>query len=129
MTSLRSHVVINATPDTVWHLVSDTANIADWFPAMRSSSGDGTHRTVVLQDGSSLDEIVVNSDPVLRRFQYRIVGGDLPVEYHLGTVDVIEVDAGRSVVVYTTEIEPVTLAEAFEGAISGAVQALPMHLS
>ncbi|GAA3251040.1 hypothetical protein GCM10017691_63510 [Pseudonocardia petroleophila] len=129
MTSLRSHVVIDATPDTVWQLVSDTANIADWFPAMRSSSGDGTHRTVVLQDGSRLDEIVVNSDPVLRRFQYRIVGGDLPVEYHLGTVDVIEVNAGRSVVVYTTEIEPVTLAEAFEGAISGAVQELPKHLS
>ena len=71
----------------------------------------------------------MTNDPLQHRFQYRIVGGDLPVEYHLGTVDVIEVDAGRSVVVYTTEIEPVTLAEAFEGAISGAVQALPMHLS
>lgn len=67
MTSLRSHVIVDAAPDSVWKVVSDTATIADWFPAMRSSTGDSTRRTVVLQDGSTLDEVVVNADPDLRR--------------------------------------------------------------
>lgn len=128
MPSLRSHVVIDAAPDAVWEVVSDAANIADWFPAMSRSSGDGMRRTVVLQDGSTLDEVVVNADPALRRFQYRVVGGDLPVEHHLGTVDVIELEPNRTIVVYTTEIEPASLAEAFDGAISEAVRALPQHV-
>ncbi len=128
MPSLRSHVVIDAAPDAVWKVVSDAANIADWFPAMRSSTGDGTHRTVVLQDGSVLEEDVVTVDAQLRRFQYRAVGGDLPVERHLGTVDVIELEPGRTLVVYSTEIEPASLAEAFDGAISEAVRTLPQHV-
>lgn len=128
MPSLRSHVVIDATPDAVWKVVSDAATIADWFPAMRSSTGDGAHRTVVLQDGSTLEEAVVNADPALRRFQYRVVGGDLPVEQHLGTVDVIELEPNRTIVVYSTELEPATLAAAFEGAISEAVRTLPQHV-
>jgi uncharacterized protein YndB with AHSA1/START domain len=128
MPSLRSHVVIDAAPDAVWKIVSDAPNIADWFPAMTSSSGDGTRRTVVLTDGSTLEEAVVTNDPALRRFQYRVVGGDLPVEHHLGTVDVIEVEPNRTVVVYSTEIEPASLADAFEGAVSEAVRALPQHV-
>lgn len=128
MRSLRSHVVIDATPDAVWKIVSDAATIADWFPAMRSSTGDGAHRTVVLQDGSTLEEAVVNTDSALRRFQYRVVGGDLPVELHLGTVDVIELEPNRTIVVYSTELEPASLADAFEGAISEAVRTLPQHV-
>lgn len=127
MPTLRSHVVIDASPDAVWKVVSDTANIADWFPAMSSSSGDSWRRTVVLQDGSTLDEAVATSDADTRRFQYRVVGGDLPVEHHLGTIDVIELEAGRSIDVYGTEIEPPAIAEAFDAAISEAVSELPRH--
>lgn len=129
MPSLRSHIVIDANPDAVWKVVSDTANIADWFPAMSKSSGDSSRRTVVLQDGSTLEEEVVTTDPALRRFQYRVVGGDLPVEHHLGTVDVIELEPGRSIVVYSTEIEPQSIAEAFDAAISEAVGTLPQHVA
>ncbi|MGD9531887.1 MAG: hypothetical protein AB7V44_34515 [Pseudonocardia sp.] len=71
---------------------------------------------------------VVTSDPALRRLQYRAVGGDLPVESHLGTVDVIELEPNRTIVVYSTEIEPASLADAFDGAISEAVAALPLHI-
>jgi len=39
----------------------------------------------------------VTNDPELRRFQYRIVGGGMPVESHIGTVDMRE-DGGGSIV-------------------------------
>ena len=128
MPTLRSHVVIDAAPDAIWKVVSDAPHVADWFPAMTESAGDDTHRTVVLQDGATLREAVVTADPQLRRFQYRVVGGDLPVESHLGTIDVIELTPQRSIVVYSTEIEPASLAEPFEAAISEAVRALPQIL-
>jgi uncharacterized protein YndB with AHSA1/START domain len=128
MPTLRSHVVIDAPADAVWKVVSDAANIADWFPAMDSSTGDGTRRTVVLRGGATLIEEIVTNDPELRRFQYRAIGGDLAVERHLGTIDVIELAPDRSIVVYGTEIEPETLAVPFEAAISEAVRTLPQHV-
>ncbi|WP_435119667.1 SRPBCC family protein [Amycolatopsis thermoflava] len=128
MATLRSHVLVDADPDAVWKVVGDAANIADWFPAMTASTGDDTRRTVTLRDGARLEEEVVTRDPVLRRFQYRVVGGDLGVESHLGTVDVIEVPGVGSLVVYSTEIEPASLAGAFDEAISEAVAGLPGFL-
>jgi uncharacterized protein YndB with AHSA1/START domain len=128
MPSIRSHVVIDAHPDAVWKVVSDTANVADWFPAMATSTGTDTRRTVTLRDGASIEEEVVTADPALRRYQYRVTGGDLPIEHHLGTVDVIELDAGRSLVVHGTDIEPPSVADAFDAAISEAVAALPRYI-
>jgi uncharacterized protein YndB with AHSA1/START domain len=128
MATLRSHVLLAAPADEVWRVVGDAAGVADWFPAMKSSTGDSRHRTVVLADGTVLEEAVVTRDSVRRRLQYRVTGGDLPVTAHLGTVDVLALGPARSIVVYSTEIEPDSLAAAFEGAISEAVAGLPGHL-
>lgn len=102
MATLRSHTVIPAPVDAVWAVIADVANIADWFPAMRSSTGDGAARTVVLGDGATLEEEIVTLDPELRRLQYRVAGGDLPVTGHLGTVDVIALDERSTVTVHST---------------------------
>ncbi|GAA4078943.1 SRPBCC family protein [Nocardioides kongjuensis] len=124
MTTLRSHAVLNVPAAEVWEVIRDVARIASWFPAMSSSTGDDRHRTVVLGDGSTLEEDIVTLDDTRRRLQYRAVGGDLPVTSHLGTVDVIDLDADRTIVVYSTEIEPADLAPAFDAAISEAVAGL-----
>ena len=44
-------------------------------------------------------EEIVTVDLQLRRFQYRVTGGDLPVEEHLGTIDVIELEEQNSILV------------------------------
>ncbi|TNM38659.1 SRPBCC family protein [Nocardioides albidus] len=124
MTTLRSHTILDVPADDVWAVIRDVASIADWFPAMASSSGDERRRTVVLGDGSRIEEDIVTRDDTRRRLQYRAVGGDLPVAAHLGTVDVLDLEDGRSVVVYSTEIEPADLAPAFDGAVSEAVAGL-----
>lgn len=128
MTTLRSSVLLNHSASEVWNLVRDAPNISRWFPAIVSSSGDLTRRTVVLADGSSIVEDIVTLDDGLRRLQYRAVGGDLPITGHLGTVDVFEIDEERTLVSYSTEIEPAVLADAFHAAIDGAVANLPVHL-
>jgi len=62
----------------------------------------------------------------LRRFQYKITGG-LPVDHHLGTVDLLE-DGPNSLVVYSTEITPDELADVVGPSIEGGVQGLKAHL-
>ncbi len=85
--------------------------------------GEGERAQLRVAGRVPLDEIVIN-DPALRRFQDRIVGGGVPAESHLGTIDVLALDEGRSLVVYSTEITPDKLAGAMGPAIEGGVQGL-----
>ena len=56
-------------------------------------------------------------------FQYRIVGGGVPVESHLGTVDVAE-DDGASFVLYSTEVSPDEVADTLGPAIEDGLRGL-----
>ncbi len=67
-------------------------------------------------------------DDKLRRLQYRVSGGDLAVDSHLGTVDVIGLGAGRSVLIYGSDVEPAEVAEVFDPAIKEAVDGLNAYL-
>ena len=129
MATLRSSIVVQRSASDVWEVVRDAPKVSAWFPGIVESSGDLRKRTVVLAGGDALVEEIVTLDDDLRRFQYSAVDGDLPVLSHLGTIDVLELSADASIVVYSTEIEPAELAEAFRTAIDEAVAALPAYLS
>ena len=124
MATLRSDVTIDRPADDVWAVVSDARRISEWFPAVLTSSATGNGRSCELQGGVPLEEEIVTNDPALRRFQYRIVGGGVPAESHLGTIDVHALDDGRSLVVYSTEITPDELAGTMGPALEGGVQGL-----
>ncbi|WP_460787219.1 SRPBCC family protein [Nocardioides maradonensis] len=128
MPTIRSHAVLNHDASTVWHLVRDVGSVADWFPAMSSSEPSSSGRLVTLADGTRLVEDVVTLDDAMRRMQYRIRGGDLAVDGHLGTVDVIDLKDGRSVLVYSSEVDPPEVAAAFDAAIGDAVAGLDAYL-
>ena len=49
-------------------------------------------------------------------------------EAHLGTIDVVDLGEGRTVLVYGSDVEPAEVAQAFDAAISEAVAAIGAHL-
>ncbi len=51
----------------------------------------------------------------------------MPAQSHLGTIDVLGLDDGRSLVVYSTEITPEELAGTMGPAIEGGVRGLKEH--
>jgi carbon monoxide dehydrogenase subunit G len=124
MATLRSDVTIDRPAEEVWSVVSDAGRISEWFPAILTSSANGNGRSCELQGGIPLEEEIVTNDPALRRFQYRIVGGGVPADSHLGTVDVLSLDDRRSLVVYSTDITPDELAGTMGPAIDGGVLGL-----
>lgn len=103
-------------------MVSDAGNISACFPVVQTSEASGAERHCTLQGDVPLDEEIVTNDPQLRRFPYRIVGG-VPVESHLGTVDVLE-QGGASLVVYSTEVTPDEVADTLGPAIEDGVRGL-----
>lgn len=126
MATLRTHVRINRPVEQVWNTVSDAGNIAAWFPAVATSSATSGTRSCELAGGGSLTEEIVTNDSDLRRFQYRITHG-LPVQSHLGTVDVLD-DPDGALVIYSTEIAPDELAEQVGPLIEDGLTGLKQHL-
>ena len=126
MASLRSTARIARPADEVWKVVSDPTGISAWFPGIETATASGSTRTCTLAGGMALEEDIVTVDDALRRFQYRITAG-MPVEHHLGTVDVLE-DGDGSLVVYSTEVTPDSMAELMGPAVEGGVQGLKAHL-
>jgi hypothetical protein len=122
MASFRSQVRMACDPAIAWDLVADPGRIAEWFPGVEDAAVDGTTRTMTLRSGLPLVEEVVNIDHRLRRFQYRIVG-PLPVDHHLGTIDVID-DPPGCLVVYSTEITPEPMGFVIDGATAAALAEL-----
>lgn len=126
MATIRHHARVDATPDEVWDVVSDAGAISTWFPLIEESSADDGVRRCTLRGGGRLEEEIVTSDDELRRLQYRITSGDMPVESHLGTVDVLDVD-GRALVVYSTDVSPDEVAAQMDGALADGLQGLKEH--
>lgn len=127
MATLRSDITIDRPADEVWAVVSDAGRISDWFPSVLTSSLDGDQRSCELAGGVPLTEEIVTNDSSLRRFQYRITGGGVPAESHLGTVDVLPLHARRSLVVYSTEIMPDELAGTLGPAVEEGIHGLKQY--
>ncbi|MBB3178802.1 SRPBCC family protein [Variovorax sp. Sphag1AA] len=126
MATRRSEIRIRRHPDEVWAVINDAGRISDWFPLVETSSVEDSRRSLLLQGGARVEEDI-SRDEALRRFQYSIVGGDVPVDYHLGTVDVHDLD-GESLVVYSTEVLPDELGDVLGPAVADALSELRRQL-
>ena len=120
--SVRRQVRIARPPDEVWAIVGDPARIQEWFPGIESSTVDGTTRVIVTGSGLPMPEEIVTNDPLQRRFQYRITAP--MVREHLSTLDVLDLGDGTSLVVYSADADPSTMALVIAGAAGNALEHL-----
>ncbi|HEX9260222.1 MAG TPA: SRPBCC family protein, partial [Acidimicrobiales bacterium] len=124
--SVRHHIRINRTAADVWSLVGDPTRLHEWFPGIDACSVDGTTRIITLGSGLPLPEEIIVNDPVQRRFQYRITA---PLfQHHRGTIDVLDIDDGTSVVVYATDADPRAMALTIGGGTAGALAELKRQM-
>lgn len=122
MATVRRELRIQHPPEEVWAVVGDAGRIHEWFPGIVSCTvGDGV-RTITTGTGITMDERIVTVDPILRRFQYSIQGGFF--REHLSTVDVIDLEDGSSLAVYSTDAQPDVIALVVGGAAGAALHRL-----
>lgn len=118
--SVRRQVRVACPADDVWAFVGDPARLAEWFPGVVASAVDGRRRRVTTAAGATLDEELVTVDPLARRFQYRATGRLF--RHHLGTLDVLDLGDGTSLLVYGTDAEPAVLALVVGGAAGAGLE-------
>ena len=120
--SVRRHVRISRPAAEVWSRIGDPSRIQEWFPGIESSTVDGTSRVITTGAGLPMPEEIVTNDPIQRRFQYRITAPMF--QEHLSTLDVIDLDDGTSLVVYSADANPSTMALVIAGAAGSALEHL-----
>lgn len=119
MGTVRRQIEINRTADEVWALVGDPTTIHQWFPGIVACTVDGDSRIITTASGLPIPETIITIDAIQRRFQYRVTAGF--VQQHLGTIDVLELDDGHSLVAYSTDAEPEVVALIIGGATGPAL--------
>ncbi len=124
--SIRHHIRIAAPVEEVWAKVSDAGALWTWFPGLTGCDVEGNQRTIHLGSGLSMPEQIITNDPIQRRFQYSITAPMFP--NHRGTIDVLELAPGDTLVVYATDADPRTMALTIGGATRGALAELKRQL-
>jgi hypothetical protein len=128
MATFRFDTRVAQDPDRVWAVLTDVNTIPQWFPAVQEAHFDGTHRHLTTAHGT-MKSLVVTKDDALRRFQYRFVEGmPQPIDFHLGTIDVLP-DGDGSRVVYSQEILPEALAPIVEGAVGEGIAGIARYFA
>src|SRR3954452_9585348 len=122
MGTIRREVIIDRPPDTVWPRIGAPAAIAGWFPGMVEAKVDGTSRVITAESGIPLPEEILTNDPILRLFQYRVVGPMM--RSHLGTIDVFDLHDGGSLVSYPPPADPAPVALVIGGPQGPALKEL-----
>lgn len=124
--SLRHEIRIHRSVADVWERVRDAGGLHTWFPGITSCQVDGMNRVIVLGSGMPMPEEILVIDDVQRRFQYRITA---PIfKHHRGTIDVIDLGDDTSLVVYSTEADPRTMALTIAGGTAGALDELKRQM-
>jgi hypothetical protein len=119
---VRRQVRIARHPDDVWAIVGDPSRIAEWFPGIESATVEGATRVVMTGSGLPMPEEILTNDPLQRRFQYRITAP--MIREHLSTLDVLDLGDGTSLVLYSADTNPATMALVIAGAAGNALEHL-----
>lgn len=81
------------SPEVLWGIIGDPADIAKWVPSIESVRMDGDDRYAQQADGTTVVERVVGHDDAGRNYTYAYVEGPLPLARYSST---IRVTAGGS---------------------------------
>lgn len=120
MASIRHERRIAAPASVVWSIIRRPESIVEWFPGIVDVVVEGERRTITTAIGMVINERIITVDDVSRRFAYTIT--DDVYRSHLGTIDVIDLDDGTSLCVYSTTGEPDTLILIIAGGTARALE-------
>jgi carbon monoxide dehydrogenase subunit G len=114
MACIRKEIVIEAAPETVWAAVRDVGavhrRLAPGF--VTDVRLEGEARLVTFVNGITVRELIVDIDDDARRLAYAIVGGR--PTHHNASMQVVDDGAGRSRLIWITDLLPNAVVEAFQ---------------
>jgi len=121
--------VIRTVPVTVpveeaWRRLADVGSIDTLLSFLGDVTVDGDRRTCSLGELGSLNEIILSIDQPSRRVAYTIVSAPMTFEHHSAAMQLLPDGDGGTVLSWTTDFLPASIAPQVTGLIDQGVQSL-----
>ena len=106
--SIRKDIPIDAPPERVWAAVRAVDAVHERLVPgyVVATRLEGDTRTLTFADGAEVRELIVAVDDEARRLAYAVIGGRMPLTHHHASLQVIGDGAGRSRLVWITDVLP-----------------------
>lgn len=111
MKTITESVDFNCEAKTLWDILSD-ASRCDWVPTVNEIKLEEDCRIFEMQGMGKVKEKILINDSNIMTFQYSAIETIVPLKHHLATMKVSSVDANLCNLLWQTEIDPESYADA-----------------
>lgn len=118
MASVLKQIDVDANVDMAWLKVADAGSVDKLISQIKTCRLEGDMRYCAMADGAQIVEQIVTIDNDNRRMAYRISGGDIPFEFHAGSMQVVQRGTGARLL-WAFDFKP----DALEGPIAQMLEA------
>ena len=128
MKRLEEERIFNCSADVLWSILSDVAR-CDWVPTVEKITLDGDCRFFEMAGMGRIVERILLLDNETMTLQYSAIETPAPVDHHLATMHVREVDEDHCQLEWKTEIDPETFADGVHQGMVISLQGIESLLS
>ena len=111
MKVLKEELILNCTAQKLWSILSDVSR-CDWVPTINEITFDGECRIFEMEGMGIVKEKILLNDDSKMMLQYSAVETSTPIDHHLATMHVTEIDKNSCTLIWTTEIDPEIFSDA-----------------
>ena len=111
MKVLSETLKLECSAASLWNILSDVTR-CDWVPTIDSINLEGDCRVFEMEGMGKVKERILLLDNEYMKLKYSAVETPAPIEHHLATMQVTEIDDFSCQLDWTTEIDPEIFAEA-----------------
>ena len=105
MKVLKEELILNCTAQKLWSILSDVSR-CDWVPTINEITLDGECRIFEMEGMGIVKEKILLNDDSKMMLQYSAIETRTPIDHHLATMHVTEIDENSCTLIWTTEIDP-----------------------
>ncbi len=115
MSHVSMQETIGASAAEVWKTISDFNGAGTYIGGIANSTmegeGVGAVRTITMKNGGQVRERLESFDPQTCTLSYAIIGGVIPLENYLSTMEVKDLGDGQSTLAWSSTFEPKGVSE------------------
>jgi hypothetical protein len=108
--------------EVIWKIISDVSR-SDWVPGVSKITLKDDTRIFEMEGMGDLVERIISCDSSSYELTYSAIKTAIPIDHHLAKIKLIE-DEGKTVFVWSTEIEPEIFADAIQKGVLASFDGL-----
>ena len=111
MKTLKEEIIFECSAKHLWGILSDVSR-CDWVPTINEMTLEGDCRVFEMESMGKVKEQILLLDNDMMKLQYSAIETRTPIDHHLATMQISQIDTENCKLLWTTEIEPEMFADA-----------------